>query len=176
MQGSARHWTWPKSSRLERLLSRQSAGGSTLVRAILGQGHQTRLSALGLLCQEPQTSSALSRCQPEWQENRAACPHCPGSSRGPAVASLGSNCPTKLSQLEPVHRTEQPLAGSRRERRQRLHGNVAKWSRLKLLMLRMSRHEHFSRLSCLPEGFRGGLLYFMKMETTEQVKSQAGWF
>lgn len=43
-------------------------------------------------------------------------------------------------------------------------------------MLRMSRHEHFSRLSCLPEGFRGGLLYFMKMETTEQVISQAGWF
>lgn len=106
-------------------------------------------------------------------ENGAACPP---PSRGPAVASLGSNRPTKLSRLELVRRTEQPLPGSGRERRQRRHGNAAKWRRLKLLMLRVSRHEHFSRLSCLPEGFRGGLLYFMKMETTEQVKSQAGWF
>lgn len=145
--------------RLERLLSRQRPGSSASVRAILGQGHRIRRWAPGGAA-SGQHAVRLS----------------PAASRGPAVVSLGSNGPAKLSRLEPVRRTELPLPGSGRERRQRLHGNAAARRRPKLLMLRVSRQEHFSRLSCLPEGFRGGLLYFMKMESTEQVKSQGGWF
>ena len=71
---------------------------------------------------------AFSCCQPARREHGAACPRGPGSSGGPAVVSLGSNCPTNLARLEPQRRTEWPLQWRGRERRQRLHGNTAKWS------------------------------------------------
>lgn len=137
------------------------------MRVILGRGHQIRRSAPGAPLPGTTKQSGSHTLQPE----TGRPPGPPRIQRGPSCCAI---------RLELPHETFLTGAGaapgSWQERRQRLHGNVAEWSLLKLLTLRMSRQEHFSRLSCLPEGFRGGLLYFMKMETTEQVESQAGWF
>lgn len=87
-------------------------GSSTFARAILGRGHRATHFAGGCSAGSHGTVWCSLCCQPEGRESGAACPCCPGPSRGAAALSLGSNHPTKFSQLELVSRTEQPLSGN----------------------------------------------------------------
>lgn len=133
---------------------------------------QLDMQFLGLLCCKTAWCSLLPAGQ---CVDRATCLHCSASA---GVQLLYWASPTTPLNF-PDWSWRQDIATSTREPVGEVP--VFPWQRglaesLKLLKPCVSRHEHFSRLSCLVDGCRDSLLYLTEMGATEQLRSQAWWF